>query len=171
MIDQTIITELKERHGKYDFKTLISYMELSGFKFENKGLKGPVGLTTIDGVILDMSKLSTMTDRMLYYVVLHEMAHMKRIDKFGVETVLDFLSIEDFEEFHGYLVREEVLADRFASRMFFCFNSNVFQEYETQQLHLRYNQDKYQRVSRLFHDKVKNKKENYYDLLKLIVIE
>ena len=171
MIDPTIVKELEKRHGKYDFNALISFMESTGFTYQNKGLIGPMGFTTIYSIMFDMNVLSRLNDKLLYFVVLHETAHMKRIKKVGNKNVIKGLSIEPFDVFHSFLINEEIVADRYACSMFRKLNSKSYPWYETQQLNLPFMQDRYAGVSRQFYGKIKNKKKNYDEWFKKFIVE
>ena len=170
MIDESIITELKSRQGVYDFDSLITYMENSGFTFKNKRLAGPAGITTFDEIILDLRELCMKGDKFMFFVILHEMCHMKRNAIFSnLDELINHYDIEDFDEFHNYFIKEEILADRFASILFFKLNKFPLPEQITQQLNLPSKQEEYKRVTRMFHGQIKNK-ESYYDFLEKIVI-
>lgn len=170
MIEESIIEILVERDGEYNFTRLLKYMQDTGFSYQNKRLDGPLAIATINGVLLDMSIIDLYHDKFVYFILLHETAHMKRIAKMGKETMIKNLSIEDFDEFSNHIFEEEIFADRYACRLFYCFNRESYSWYETQQLNLKYKQKQYKPMIKLYYGKVQNNEENYNEIIKNFII-
>jgi len=80
MIEESIKVVL-EKQGSLDFKPLYTHMENSGLVFKNQRLRMVMGIATYAGIYLDMEKFGQYTDESKYFVILHEMAHGKRIQK------------------------------------------------------------------------------------------
>lgn len=171
MIDSTIIQKLSERDGKYNFIMLLEYMHDSGYTYENKKLLGPLAIATLNGVLLDMSTIDRYNDKLVYFILLHETAHMKRIDRMGKELMLANLSIEDFDTFTAHIFEEEIFADRYACRLFYHFNNEIYPWYETQQLNLKYKQDKYEPMARMYYGKIQNNEEKYNEMINNFIVE
>ncbi len=53
MIAETIIHELKRRHGELNFNGLIDHMKHSEIVFHDKELNGPIGLASLDCIYLN----------------------------------------------------------------------------------------------------------------------
>ncbi|TXG80777.1 MAG: hypothetical protein E6R13_07415 [Spirochaetes bacterium] len=171
MIDETIITELSKRHGYYNFNALIEYMQNSGYTYQDRGLRGPLAIATLNGVLLDMSMINRYGDRLVYFIILHETAHMKRIGRMGKETMLSNLSLEDFKEFCNHIFVEEIFADRYACVLFYHFNKHRYYWSETQQLNLKQRQEQYEPIARMYYGKIQNDENKYNEMIKHFIIE
>jgi len=170
MIEKSIIKALKKRHGTYNFNGLIEYMQNTGYVYENLKLKGPLAIATLNGVLLDVYKLERFSDSLVFFIILHETAHMKRIDRMGKETMIKNLSIQDFKEFCNYLFVEEILADRYACRLFYHINKEVYNWCDTQELNIESKQKQYEPIARLYYGKIKNDCEKYNEVINDFII-
>lgn len=171
MIDESIRTVLNEKHGDLNFKGLLAHMEASGIDFKASGLIGPIGLATFYCVYIDMEKINAYHDKMLFFVILHEMGHFKRITKVGKDTIIGMLSLENFEEFFAHVIGEEIAADRYACYCYNLLNREVFPRHHTQQLDKPSNQSKYRFNARMLFGKIQNNEENYKRLLESFLYE
>ncbi len=142
MIDKSI-KDILEKDNDLDFKPLYELMEQSGLNFVNQKLLNVFGIATYGAIYLDMDKLIGYGDESKYFVILHEMAHGKRIKKFGKQWIIDNLSIENFENFVDSIVHEEIIADRYACYMLYKLTKQSFPRYQTQQLHLLGHKERY----------------------------
>src|SRR6478609_11860763 len=115
MVDKTIREKLQSLDGEYKFNDLLTFMDETGIRFIDRGLKGPAAIATLDGVIVDVSNFNQYYDKVVFFIFIHEIAHMKRLKKYGKEWFLAQLSIEDYDVFLDELFKEEVLADRYAT--------------------------------------------------------
>jgi hypothetical protein len=165
MIDQKIIDSLKQRHGKYDFNKLIEFIQSTGFIYKARKINGPIAIASIDCVYIDVDKVDYFGDRLVYFIILHETCHMKRITKLGSEWMLRNLSFEDFDEFTKHIFIEEILADRYACRMFYEFNKVVYPWRDTQQLDDKIKQQQYAPMARLYFGKIQNDINKYNELI------
>jgi hypothetical protein len=165
MIDQKIIDSLKQRHGKYDFNKLIEFIQSTGFIYKARKINGPIAIASIDCVYIDVDKVDYFGDRLVYFIILHETCHMKRITKLGSEWMLRNLSFEDFDVFTKHIFIEEILADRYACRMFYEFNKVVYPWYQTQQLDQKRKQEEYAPMARLYFGKIQNDINKYNELI------
>jgi len=169
MIDESIKIVLEER-GDLDFKPLYTLMEESGLEFKNQRLRQVLGVATYSGIFLDMEKFRNYTDDSKFFVILHEIAHGKRIKKFGKKWVIGRLSLEDFDEFVAGIIHEEILADRYASYVLFKLTGYSFPRQMTQQLHFPEKQEDYKRLIRPLFGMVKYSEEKYDQLFKQYLI-
>ena len=171
MIDQKIIDSLTQRHGKYDFNKLIEFMQATGFIYKTRKINGPIAIATIDCVYIDVDKVDYFGHKMAYFIILHETCHMKRINKFGFDWMLHNLSLEDFEEFTKYIFIEEILADRYACRMFYEFNKVVYPWSQTQQLDQKHEQENYAPMAKLYFGVIQNDINKYNELISEFIEE
>ncbi len=166
MIDEKIIELLSKRHGTYDFNKLIEFIESTGFVYKAKTIKyRPIAIATIDCVYLDLNKLDYFGDKLTYFIILHETCHMKRLLKFGYEWYLNILSETDFKDLLNNLVSEEILADRYASAIFYKFNKVVYPWNQTQELNLQHKQLQYAPSVNLYFGKIQNDINKYNELI------
>lgn len=171
MIDIAILEKLIERNGKYNFTKLVDYLLDTGFVYQDRKLRGPLAIATLNGVLLDMSVIDRYHDKLVYFILLHETAHMKRIGRMGKELMLANLSIEDFGEFTAHIFEEEIFADRYACSLFYRFNKEIYPWYETQQLNLKYKQDQYESSARMYYGKIQNNEEKYNEMISQFIID
>lgn len=170
MIDESIIKCVNELDKSLNTKGLVSFMQNSGIVFKDRSLKGPVGIATTYCIYLDIDKLTNhFPDRILYFVILHEMGHLKRITKLGKDKIISLLSLEDFDEFCEHVIGEELIADRYGCYLFWLLNKQIYPRYLTQELYLPENKLEYRRPSKLLFGVVKNSEENYKELIKTLI--
>ena len=166
MIDQKIIDHLALRHGKYDFNKLIEFIQSTGFTYKAKKIYGaPIAIASINNIYIDVDKVDYYGDKLAYFIILHETCHMKRITKFGAEWMLRNLSLEEFGEFTKHIFIEEILADRYACRLFYKFNKTVYPWYQTQQLDQKHKQEQYEPMAKLYFGKIQNDINKYNELI------
>jgi hypothetical protein len=166
MIDQKIIEFLKQKHGKYDFNKLIEFIQCTGFVYKARKINGaPIAIATINGIYVDVDKVDYYNDKLVYFIILHETCHMKRITKFGGDWMLHNLSLEDFEDFTKHIFIEEILADRYACLMFYNFNKVIYPWYQTQQLDQKHKQEDYAPMARLYFGEIQNDINKYNELI------
>ena len=172
MIDDEIITKLKELDGEVNFGSLLTFMIENKIPYKNRTIKGfGMGLSTADGVILDLEKISKYHPKLLFYVILHETGHYKRIAKMGRNKLIQFLSEEDFEVFFEHVVNEEIIADRYSCLFYRIFNGENFPRVATQQLEDPTRREKYRGPARTLYGTVKNTEESYNELIKSFIDE
>lgn len=170
MVDESIKTLLKEKHGELDFNNLLFFMENTGIDFKARGLRGALGMTTSYCIYLDLDKFSCLNDKMLYFVIIHEMAHYKRINKVGVDFVIKMLSHENFDAFCEYIINEEIIADRYACFLFNLFNKQIFPKGATQRLDDNYYKHNYKNNLKMLFGVVQNNEKKYKELLESFVV-
>lgn len=169
MIDASIKKLLSKLDGKLKFNNLLKFIEDSGIVFKDRELKGPLGIATLDCVYLDINNLKRFNDRFVFFVLLHETAHFKRITKMGRAEMLNNLSLDDFDEFLSHIFFEEILADRYACRMFYHFNGDIYPWVQTQQLNLPSKQSEYYPMARNYFGKIQNDEKKYYELIEQFI--
>ena len=97
-----------------------------------------MGLATHNKVYLNSKNYCS---DLFYYVALHELAHHKRMLRNGLQFHLDILSSTDFEEFSEHVIEEELIADRYATKLFKIANG-----YDS-----GYNQNLHKEVNKAFY--------------------
>jgi hypothetical protein len=170
MIEEIIKKYLENKPPQLNFKCLLKFMEDSYIPFKNAWLMSSAAMTTLDCIYLDINKLSHYTDSMVYFIILHEIGHFKKMRKHGRAEVIRRLSIENFELFHINMVTEEMVADRYASRLFNRFNQVPFPSRLTQQLEFIDNRKKYTKNTRQYFGLVQNDERRYYAMIKHYIL-
>ena len=169
MVDSSIKVALAKLEGKLKFNDLIKFIDDTGITFKDRNLIGPLGIATLDCIYLDINKLNRYYDNFIYFVILHEIAHFKRITKIGRDEILKNLSSEDFDELLKHIFFEEILADRYACRMFYHFNRDIYPWSDTQQLNLPSKQLQYHPMARNYFGKIQNDEKKYYELIEQFI--
>lgn len=169
-IDNEIIKLLENKPKQLDFKALIKFMIESDIQFKNENLISSVGIATLDNILIDINKITRYSDSLIYFIILHEIGHYKRITKLGREQIISNLSIMDFDNFTNSIVTEEMIADRYASFVFLKLNGLPFPRIQTQSLELEVNKMKYRLKTARYFGVIKNSEENYYKLINQFVL-
>lgn len=165
MIDASIRTTFQEKHGELNFRGLLAFMESTGIPFKERGLRWQIGIATPRCIYIDFIRLSKFNDKITFFIVLHEIAHFKRIAKMTIPYMVEMLSNEDFEEFCSSIINEEIIADRYGCLLYKHFNQQEFPRAATQQLHLLERQLKYRATAYELYGTVKHSEENWINLL------
>ena len=168
-MDESIKIKLKK---EVDLSPLIALMEASGVDFKNRKLNGPFGMATYLSVYLDVDKLlDCFNTRMIWFIILHEMGHFRRIQKMGKDKPISMFSLEDYDAFCNHIISEEIFADRYACFIYYLNNKQEFPRLATQQLYLVENQQRYKMAIQPLFGVVKNKEENYIQLFESYIIQ
>jgi hypothetical protein len=169
MIDEKLKKFLLKEHGEYNFKKLVEYLESRTFDIKLNYLVRATGFTTIDSIYFDLDNLKKHNSKMIFYIILHEIGHYKRIQKYGSDWVIEMLSISNFDDYFKGIVDEEIFADRFSCYMFYKMNKIIYPWNETQQLNLTSRQEKYKPLANMLFGKINNNKQKYYDFVNQII--
>lgn len=149
----------------FNINGLISFMEESDINYHMADLTGPLGLASFDGVYIDVNQIirhiSHDYGTILYFVILHETAHMKRMMKIGKTEILNNLSLPDFELFFEHVVNEELIADKYGSLMYYLLNKKLYPSFYTQQLNDSDNKERYKTRARGFFGQIQNDETKY----------
>lgn len=131
--------------------------------------QGVGGLCTYDRIFI--SRNVSRYPSLFLYVALHELVHYKRIQKIGIDVHLSLLSSENFDTLFQHVVTEEIIADRYASYMFYKLCGIMCNEY-SQNLHRLDVQELYKPSikDRLF-GKINNNLDNYNKIVDSIVLD
>lgn len=170
MLDYNIKNSLLSRNGRYNFNGLVESLESNGFDYNLKNLRGPLAIATINGVLINESILDKYDDKFVFFVLLHETAHMKRITKLGKAEIIRNLSLSDFNEFMKHILHEEILADRYACKLFYHFNRETYPWNETQQLNLLDKQKKYEQIAMGYFGHIQNDEKRYDEVINNFII-
>lgn len=170
MVDKTLKIYLSEKQSKLDFKSLVSLMDESEIEFRINELKGPIGLATTYCIYLDFKRLIGIHEKMFYFIILHEIAHHKRITKLGKDKIMESLSIEDFDTFCEFIINEEIIADRYGCFLYYKLNKELFPKAATQELENNDNKIRYKKLAIHLFGVVKNNEENYKELMESFVV-
>jgi len=170
-VDKLIIEKLKNRNsGSNHFDIIFDFMEKSKIKFKDNRLYDVYAIATPDIIFLDIDKMmSDYTDMMISFIILHEMGHYKRIQKIGKANMLKYLSSNNFNFLHKYLVNEEMLADRYASSLYYKLIGDLFPRNLTQQLDKLYKQEQYRIAAQHLFGLIQNDEEKYNKLLNTFI--
>jgi hypothetical protein len=173
MIDESIKIAFKNNNMNLNFDGLLEFMESTGISYHNRKINGPMGIATYYCIYIDFNMIINRWGyNLLYFIILHETAHFKRIERMGgKDAVIKMLSIEDFEAFCEHVIGEEIFADRYACFVYQILNNETFPREATQKLHIKEVQERYKNTSaiRLF-GVVKNSEEIYKQLVNSFLI-
>jgi hypothetical protein len=159
------------------FEKLVEIINDSNIKIINACLSDDiVGLATLDCIYIDMCDILTRVDagvinlHKVFFILLHEIAHKKRIDKSGVDYHLNMLTTPNFKRFYEFIISEEVFADRWASLVFYFINKKKIHTSQTQQLFIPTNKQSYINNLKETHKLFKTTNFNYDEVIKKFLI-
>lgn len=169
MLKEELKNALIKTIKKQNVDALISFMEDSDVEYHMAELRGPLAMATFEGVFIDLKRIMDRAwiddTRLIYFVILHETAHIKRIKKLGKTEILRNLSLEDFDDFFEHVIGEELIADRYGCYVFRKLNQEEYPSYMTQELHLDFNKERYKQTARGFYGQIQNDETKYNKLV------
>ena len=166
MLDESIKEQLLNLHSGLNFKDLIKFIEDNNIPITNKRLYKSYGMAAFDMIYLNMDSLMTINPRKLFFAICHEISHYKRMNKIGFKQTLANLSIDDFEAFKQHILYEEIVSDRYACKLFYIMNNDIYPFEETQRLTLKEQQNRYDSVLHRIYGVIQNDEEKYWGLIK-----
>lgn len=168
MLTQKIKSFLTIKLKHLNAEGLIRVMEELDVEIVDRKLHNAVGMTMPDKIYLDIDRLRYHQPKFVYFVVLHEICHYKRIRKVGKKVIVELFKSKNFDEFFAGILKEELIADKYACILYFRFNDEVFPKALTQQLTEEVAQNVYSEFTKTLFGRVENEKD-YRDLLKSFV--
>jgi hypothetical protein len=175
MLKEELKNALTKTIKKQNVEALISFMENNDTEYHMADLRGPLAMATFEGVFIDLKRImdrAFMDDtRLIYFVILHETAHIKRMKKLGKKEILRNLSLDVFDEFFEHVMNEELIADRYGSYIYQKLNKEVFPKYMTQELDLDINKERYKQTARGFFGRIQNDEKKYKELFEQFIIK
>jgi hypothetical protein len=167
--NKIIDTLSKDKIMEFNVYDLISYMEKSDINYYMADLKGPLGLTSLDAIYIDLNEIivryTSECSKFLYFIILHETAHMKRIIKMGREEVLRNLSTNNFDDLFEHIIGEELIADKYGSLLYYFLNKKFYPKHYTQQLDNIHVREKYKNNVSVFFGQIQNDETSYYNFV------
>lgn len=167
MIDESIVNTLNKKGEP--FQKLLQFMKETNIPFKDRKLNGALGLTVIDCVYLNLEQLNRVPNSLYCFVILHEIAHYKRIAKLGKDDLIKNLSSDNFDVFCNYIINEEIIADRYGCYTYKCITDKIYPQHETQQLNRDYKKEQYKLMIKNWFGVVQNKEENYIKLMESVL--
>ena len=171
-----IINELKYLKGVSDlyFSNLLEMINDESIPIRNAKLKNAYAITTFDCIYYDFDAITSHEfygDEFLYYVMLHEICHYKRIKKFGNEKFITGLTSNSLTEYFDFLINEEIISDRWASYIFYKLNGRLLRNHMTQNLHIEENKNKFMVSNVRSFNIISGDMKNYDELVNHHIIE
>jgi len=113
---------------------LVEFLENSEYQFSGAYLRGAAGLAIKNKGYFNIKILERETPQFTFFVILHEYCHIKRISVMSEETMISYLTDENQDRLCDHVIGEEILADRFASLLYYHFNKEIIPKSITQEL-------------------------------------
>lgn len=153
-------------------------MDKNSINYVDAKLVGSIfGFASHVGMYLDIDKLYSLFnnpsygDEMALFIIYHEIAHYKRIIKYGIDNHISMVTSEDENVFVKYVLSEELFADRWASYVFYCCNRKLFPTNKTQKLNQEFYKDLFTKKTinnhKLFSGKTR---DDYEEMIKKFII-
>ena len=173
MLSKKLKKALIENLPTKNVDDLICFMENAGVKYYMADLTGPLALATFYGVYIDINKIKSKAvgEMLMYFVILHETAHMKRIKKLGKKEILRNLSNKNFDDFFNHVLGEELIADRYGCYMYYNLTKQIYPKSMTQNLHIKEVADNYKSTARYLFGQIENNEEDYKKLVTKFIMK
>lgn len=175
MLNETLKNILLKNLTDCNIDGLINFMESIDVDYQMADLRGPLAMATFEGVFIDINKIidrsSDGDSRLMYFVILHETAHIKRMKKLGKKEILRNLSLGVFDEFFNHVIGEEMIADRYACFIYNKLNKEAFPLHMTQELNLNNNKERYKQTAKGFFGRIQNDEKKYKELFEQFIIK
>ena len=171
MIDEKILKVLNDVDSTLNFKSLIEFMESTKINFIDNTIRGNYGIATYDAIYLNINLIDNrLDDKTMFFVILHEIAHYKRMQLIGKNGVIESFSNKDFDMFSEHIIFEEILADRYGSLVYYKLNKKLYPKNSTHCLDNPINQEKYKiGLKKTLFGVINNKEEEYDNLIKHMI--
>lgn len=173
MLSKKLKEALIENLPTKNVDDLICFMENAGVKYYMADLTGPLALATFYGVYIDIKKIKSKAvgEMLMYFVILHETAHMKRIKKLGKKEILRNLSNKNFDDFFNHVLGEELIADRYGCYMYYNLTKQIYPKSMTQNLHIKEVADSYKSTARYLFGQIENNEDDYKKLVNKFIMK
>ena len=172
MLDDDIKKFLLEKseNSYLKFNLLYNWLTKINVTITNSKLKNASALSTFDTIYIDLNQLNQYyKDELIYFIFIHEIAHYKRMCKLGKDKILFNLSLNDFDLFSDSIISEEIIADRYASLLFYKFNGVLYPREHTQRLTENFFKTIYKKNTIKYFNVINNSEENYNNFIKKII--
>ena len=137
---------LKETEGSdLNFDKLLQMIEDENIPMFNAVLGNRMyGLATKDGIYVNILEIVHRSGYdLLYFTILHEIAHYKRLLVYSKEELFNKILESDEATYINHTINEEVIADRYGRLIFRILNGEQFPINKTQELEEEDNKIKY----------------------------
>lgn len=173
MIDGDIIYFLTDLDSKsnLDFLKLITFINENDIPIFSNELVSAFGIATFYGIHLDIRLLKTISHDIVFFIILHEIGHYKRIVKKGKQYHLHCLSDNNIDNLYNHILIEEMIADRYGSLVFRLLNGTTYPYEKTQRLRSISNQFKFYTTAQQMYNMVQNDEKKYNELINNFIIK
>lgn len=169
--DVLIFIDDLSKKSDLDFTKLLTLINDNDINIFGDELVNAFALTTFYEIYLNLRLMKSLSCDMVYFIILHEICHYKRIQKLGKPYHLNKLSENDIHVLHCHIVDEEIISDKYASFVFRLLNNKTFPYEKTQKLNDVINHFKFYSVAESIHGKIQNSEENYMQLINNFIVK
>lgn len=117
------------------------------------------GVSVIGGIYINKHINMLLPNKLIYFVLLHELYHYKYINKIGGDKLLERLSNDDYDSLCDYIYKEENMANKYAYIMYYHLNKFRFDN------HIVVENKNVEKFANLIYRKINNKITNYNKLV------
>ena len=173
MVDEEIISFLTslDSESDLDFLKLINFIRESDIPVFSNELVSAFGIATFYGIHLDIRILKTISHDTIFFIILHEIGHYKRIIKKGKQYHLHCLSDNNIDNLYNHILIEEIIADKYGSLVFRLLNNITYPYEKTQRLRSVPNQFKFYPIAKQMHNQIQNDENKYIELINNFIIK
>jgi hypothetical protein len=126
---------LKWHHeSDLDFIKLLNFITENDLPIINSRLIKGLGIATYYSIHLDINRIETIPYRLRYFIILHEIAHYKRLYKKGLDYHLSRLSSKNVQDVYEHILLEELIADKYGMVMYYVLTKSYYPYEETQRI-------------------------------------
>jgi hypothetical protein len=119
------------------------------------------GIALWDKILFDSEQIKWLSEEKKLFFVLHELCHHLRFQKTNKEEFFRVFASDDLDELADSVIKEEIIADKYACFTFYKLTGNTFDKQFTQKLEQEENRLRYKDLVKNFMFKKFKNEEDY----------
>lgn len=151
-----------------DFITLLDFIDKNNIPVVDSRLINILGMATFYQIHLDIDYLEYQPYKLRYFIILHEIAHYKRLHKKGLDFHLTNLSNSNIDELYNHILLEETIADKYGMFVYRKLTDDIY-PYEMTQC-INENKLKLMDTAKSFIGVLDNNEDSYKAMIQKYII-
>ena len=148
-----------------DFIKLLSFINENKIPIADSKLINALGMATYYKIHLDIDHIEFQPHKLRYFIILHEIAHYKRLQKKGLDYHLSKLSSDNLKDVYEHIILEELIADRYAMKTFHTLIKEYYPYEETQRINDYGNKIKFMSSANALMGVLENNEDSYKKMI------
>ena len=149
-----------------DFIKLLNFINENDYPIIDSRLINALGMATYYTIYLDIDYIEFQPYRLRYFIILHEIAHYKRLHKKGLDYHLSKLSSKNVQDVYEHIILEELIADKYAMATYYALTNSYYPYEETQRINEYENKIKFMNTANGLIGVLENNEDSYKTMIK-----